>query len=671
MKKALMVFLAAALFLTGTAPSAFSQELPEALQMSFDKGMAAAGQNEWDLAIKYFSEVEKGQPFYFPVYFNLALAHSKAGHELAAMAWFRAYILSVPKAPERTQIEKELTSLEVANEAKIRKILKQAIELSQALPVEGPDYAAPRATAIGYVFDAYASSGMIEEALGLVPLFLQGGFRDENYARQSYAVTLAHEEDFDAAEKIAMTLPPSSKFAVYGTMANKYPYYLKDASKALRYAKEITDSSQDYVFVSLVASLGENGRAEDAMLLLEKITTNNIKLEAAAKLAKAVADKGDTAAAKKLLAIAVPLYEEYKSTLPQDAYSLSKLIGIAENLCSVMVSAGETAQARALADSFDLSKLDSGSGWSRKHITSMYIGIEDLPKAESVVSMMYNDPDSVVYARRELFDAFIKKGDIQKAGTLIGSLQENAFDPYLFPRSYAQIAWLKLKAGDRTGFESTFAAMPKRQSWDKPDSDTNQEQFYVELCSLADKAGDLENFKEFYAKIKDNFFKAQVKRMVAYRLKEKMKIDEAGEVLLGDESIWAKDHTYLAFDSLGYDLADARLAKNDKAGAAALLDKMTALADKFERFDQYENLVKYYEKAGQPGKAAELRPKATDFKRTQLAKSFEADPDLMDPDGYFKKIQSEKPEEIPSKMSAFAAKLASGLRKIERMKVIK
>jgi hypothetical protein len=671
MKKGLTTFFALVFLITTAAPSAFSQELPEALKMSFDKGMAAAGQNEWDLAIKYFSEVEKGQPFYFPVYFNLALAHSKAGHELAAMAWFRAYLLSVPKAPEKTQIEKELTSLEVANEAKIRKLLKQAVDLSQALPAEGPNYAAPRATAIGSVYDAYAGAGMIEEAVALIPLIGAGGFRDEKYARRSYALTFVYEEDFETAEKLTAALPADSKFSVYGALLGKYPYSFKDASKAIRYAQEMTDTSQDYTLVYFIASLGENGRAEDAVALLEKFAAKNMKLEAAAKLAKSVAGKGDVTSAKKILAIAMPLYEEHKLTVPQDAYSISKLIDLALNLSSVMVSAGETAQARALADSFDLSKLDASSGWSRCHLVEMYIEIGDLSKAESIVSMMYNDTDAVPYAKRYLFDAFIKKGDAQKAGSMIGGLQENGFDPTLFPRSYANLAWLKLKAGDRSGFDSTFAAMPKRQSWDKTDSDTNQEQFYVELCSLANEAGDLENFKAFYAKIKDIYFKAQVKRLVAYRLKEKMKIDEAEEVLLGDESIWAKDHTYMVFDALGYDLADARLAKNDKAGAAALLDKMTTLADKFERFDQYENLVKYYEKAGQAGKAAGLRPKATDFKRTQLAKSFEADTELMDPDGYLKKIQSEKPEEIPAKMSAFASKLASGLRKIERMKSIK
>ncbi|HXV18920.1 MAG TPA: hypothetical protein VD883_02455, partial [Candidatus Omnitrophota bacterium] len=452
MKKGFIVFFVLVFLITAAAPGAFSQELPEALQVSFDKGMAAAGQNEWDLAIKYFSEVEKSQPFYFPVYFNLALAHAKAGHELAAMAWFRAYLLSVPKAPERGQIEKQLTALEVANEAKVRKLLKQAVELSQTLPVEGPNYAAPRATAIGSAYDAYAGAGMIEEAVALMPLIGEGGFRDENYARQSYALTFVYEEDFETAEKLAAALPDKSKFSVYAALLGKYPYSFKDASKAVRYAEQMTDTSQDFTLVYFIASLGENGRVEDAVALLEKFKAQNMKLEAAAKLAKSVAKKGDIANAKKILAIAMPLYEEHKLTVPQDAYSISKLIDLAMNLCSVMVSAGETVQARALADSFDLSKLDASSGWSRCHLVEMYIEIGDLSKAESIVSMMYNDTDSVPYARRYLFDAFIKKGDAQKAGSLIGGLQENGFDPTLFPRSYANLAWLKLKAGDRAGF---------------------------------------------------------------------------------------------------------------------------------------------------------------------------------------------------------------------------
>lgn len=669
------VFVSFALFLwvlQSVVSPAYAETLTPELQAAFDKGMAAAEQSEWPLAIKYFSEVEKGQAFYYPVYFNLALAHAKAGNELAAIAWFRAYLAGTPKAPERSKIEKELTSLEVALEAKMRKILKQADDLSMTLPEQNPDYARPRDTALSDLFSDYANAGMIDEAAALLSRMPSTTYLKADSAKQYLATSLVYEGDIPAAEKMASALAAPFKFPVYGAIIGQYPYAFPDADKALSLAKQITDSSQDYTMINFIESLGRNGHTNEALGLLDAIKAQDLKTQAASKLAKAAAEKGDMESAKKVLLIAVPLYQQYAPTVAQDAYSLSRLVDAAKPLCEALIAAGEPQKARAILESVDLSKLDSQSDWTRLHFIDIYCQLEDLTKAESVAAMIYTDPSASGYAKRSLLEAYIKKNDAAKAQSVISGIRENGFDPTFIPRSYAQLGWVKLKSGDKNGVESAFQAMPKLNSWDKPGSTVNEEQFYVELCALANKDGDAETFRASYAKIKDNLSKAQLIRLMAYRFYEKGNLDGAQKMLLeSNDSVWDKDNAYLIFDALGFDIVKARIAKNDKAGAEALLDRLFEIAKRFERFEDYEKILGYYKDMGRKDKASELAPLAHNLKRVQLARTFGEDADLVDPDAYFKKIQSEKPESIPGKMGDYAVKLASGLRKLERMESVK
>ena len=88
-------------------------DFPPKAQKAMTRGMAAAEQQEWDLAIKYFSEARKAAPTWPSAQFNLALAYDSAGgRELNAIAWYRAYLASAPNAANAQQVRAQIVKLE-------------------------------------------------------------------------------------------------------------------------------------------------------------------------------------------------------------------------------------------------------------------------------------------------------------------------------------------------------------------------------------------------------------------------------------------------------------------------------------------------------------------------------------------------------------------------------
>src|SRR5690348_16990201 len=72
-------------------------ELPPGAQEAFDKGVMAAKQQEWEIAIQSFQEARKTAPDAPELFYNLGLAESKLpGRELRAIAWLGAYQAASP-----------------------------------------------------------------------------------------------------------------------------------------------------------------------------------------------------------------------------------------------------------------------------------------------------------------------------------------------------------------------------------------------------------------------------------------------------------------------------------------------------------------------------------------------------------------------------------------------
>lgn len=109
-----------AVSLAAAEPSA----LKEAAQEPFQKGLVAAEQQDWPLALRYFLEAQKAEPDAQQIWFNLGLTSSKLPeHELRALAWFKAYILAEPQAANAPAIRAEIARLEVTYESRLGKII--------------------------------------------------------------------------------------------------------------------------------------------------------------------------------------------------------------------------------------------------------------------------------------------------------------------------------------------------------------------------------------------------------------------------------------------------------------------------------------------------------------------------------------------------------------------
>lgn len=124
--------------LTATAQAA---ELSPQAQEPFRKGLIAAQQRDWKLAVHYFLNAQKADPDAPEIWFDLGLASSKLpGYEVRAIALFKAYLLANPDAPNAAAIRGQIAALEAGFESKMGKIadqLESLLMLRKAAPLEG------------------------------------------------------------------------------------------------------------------------------------------------------------------------------------------------------------------------------------------------------------------------------------------------------------------------------------------------------------------------------------------------------------------------------------------------------------------------------------------------------------------------------------------------------
>src|ERR1022692_558139 len=99
----LFVELALSIALRAQEPS---DELPPPAKEAVEKGLSAAGQKEWKLAIRYFEEARKAALHSPVALYNLALAEMQIpGRELRAVAFFEAYLLGAPRRTRPPRFE--------------------------------------------------------------------------------------------------------------------------------------------------------------------------------------------------------------------------------------------------------------------------------------------------------------------------------------------------------------------------------------------------------------------------------------------------------------------------------------------------------------------------------------------------------------------------------------
>jgi len=256
-----------------------SAPMPPKAREAFDEGIAAARQQQWMIAIRNFLKVQAKAPASPEVLFNLGLAESKVpGRELRAMAWFRAYLLSAPDAPNAEAVRSEMVNLKVRAEGTVEKLIGQAGRLASMESAPQSHYA-------------------------------------------DIAVAQARARDVAAGKRMAAKAMSDkySTFFVNGALSRiaAIQYYAGDASGAEETIREIgAGGSQErpYAFQSaahgymavLQAADGDFPRAE-ASLDLARANGSICWASLFVATKEALADRGDQASSLLAKILAVPL----------------------------------------------------------------------------------------------------------------------------------------------------------------------------------------------------------------------------------------------------------------------------------------------------------------------------------------------------------------------------
>lgn len=110
-----------------TIPAPLLAEVPPEAQPAFNKGVLAAQQQEWDVALHSFQDARKIAPTSPEIYYNLGLTESKIpGRELRAIAWLTAYLAAEPAAPNSAAVIREIDGLDIKSQSNLTRLVKDA-----------------------------------------------------------------------------------------------------------------------------------------------------------------------------------------------------------------------------------------------------------------------------------------------------------------------------------------------------------------------------------------------------------------------------------------------------------------------------------------------------------------------------------------------------------------
>ena len=163
-KRSRSVGLALAFLLALMASVQVAGQLPPDAQKAYDRGLIAASEEAWELAISSFSEAQMLAEKDPRILYSLGLAHAHAEHNLAGAAWLRAYLAAVPKAENADAVRSETARLELADQENQKKIFAASHAAANQIP-----WLDLRWKRLSELANTEAASGFIEDALAAEP----------------------------------------------------------------------------------------------------------------------------------------------------------------------------------------------------------------------------------------------------------------------------------------------------------------------------------------------------------------------------------------------------------------------------------------------------------------------------------------------------------------------
>jgi len=267
-------------------------------EANYTRGLDAANRAEWSLAARYFLEAQKKAHYYAPLLFNLGLSNEKAGNDLAAIAWFRAYLAASPRDKNTASILEEIKKIKNSIKEKSNKIYSELYNATNQIPDDGYN----RESAYMGIAEAQAEAGDFETAYQTLAKSRPDFDRTEKDFRPLYAKTLARLGDFKKTWEILTKYESEKK-------ENKSPDTwvfmgeqllaigdLTGAWKALRQGKD------SYAFEFAASELLDKKIKEGDIIFAEEIYKTKPTKTMASSLAVKKAKDGDIKGAEFVVA---------------------------------------------------------------------------------------------------------------------------------------------------------------------------------------------------------------------------------------------------------------------------------------------------------------------------------------------------------------------------------
>jgi thioredoxin-like negative regulator of GroEL len=626
-----LILLAAIPSLFALSASSSANTLTPEAERATKKGLVAAEQQQWNLAVRFFEDARKSAPLAPEIFFNLGLAESKIpAHELRSISWFNAYLTAAPQAPNLKAVQDMRDKLEIRTEGSIGKIIGQAKQLAGQFPNERD-----RISAYLKVGEAMAGTGDLNGAKQIV------GSIPANYSTLlgNIAVALAKAGDVRGAKEVLSRMDTNDKIhrgSAYSAVA-EVQADAGDISGALLTADVFDDDSGYNKYQALIAiakAMHKAKRYEEAKKTFLRARNNTLKRSSkyfSYAVGIAQASVGDFKGALETAA------------LTEDGGFRSHIYNAIKDGIDKQLNDGETGKTQSLQDLIAATQPLTDDDGKNRILSSIYfteferlIASGNISEARITAGKIppdtgkYNNDRSKAFSR--LFDHAIRYGDITAAKAEFDRID----DPTLKTKAATVFFRQYMAAGDmktaRSLLISIRSVIQKNESSlreiikmlnkagytaDAVETALMLNEEYYRSYALSDivdaqlEAEDIEGAKKTAGLIKDSSYKVGQSAMktIAKKLAKIGEIDEAKKTALMINDQNTKSDIYSVISE-----QEAAWGKFDSAKKTAEL-----ITNDVTRFDVYIKIahVQYsagYRKTLQEtlGQAKELADKMSD-----------------------------------------------------------
>jgi hypothetical protein len=393
--------------------AAWAEQTPEVKKLA-ENGLAAAKNQKWDEAIKYFYEARSKSPLDPLLLFNLALACDKSrGREMGAIVCYRAYLALKPDADNAMQVKKRIAELSAKVEDDAKMLVKKSLDLSSQM-----------GTYKGY---AYYTICLVQATMG----------------------------DLDAAMQTARTYPqdeyPRGKIDLYATVA-----------QALAARGRYDEAGK--LIDEVVGKTEEKDKIEARDAVLAKIVQGKCErkdFNAALKDVEAISPQ-QRFYSYSWISMQQVFAQDIEGSL-KNALLVSDAPFRAFALCKVANAQNEAGDKAGVAKTVaylggTLKEIPADNMWLRdinRDLTQVYADAGMLKEAEAALASIgkcENNPYTPGTAEAWICRGMALKGDIEGAKKRAAAIKHDPSRNFAF----RQIAQVQIKANDSAGAAQTI-----------------------------------------------------------------------------------------------------------------------------------------------------------------------------------------------------------------------